>query len=351
MKKQFNLKVMAASVLLGSTMFGTAQADSLLVPLIISDTASGFETIIDVKVRGNGINNSRWSDVSDLHYSYLRKGNSVAALFDKTAGCAHENGNGRVSSWDMNTHTIDPAFDILAKPVASDASTAFTPAGPFVGMAVLTDTAARIANQEGDMSGFAYVMDYNTGMMLDYKLLNNHKSTQEGNFNSGFVRKTSVDLAWNPLLRDVTAWLAVATGPLMATQSGGWNGTVKISQDTNVALANSSPKNVHNDASNRTGGVYNNDEENFSGDKPVEIKCMGLFVRDDFLRPTQELNTRMGGWTRRSIIGTDGAGGGMVYKLALKVLPSGATGSAQVSFQSETSGHLAAGNEHANRPY
>lgn len=341
--KKLNIKIMAASVFLGSVAFGSAQADSLLAPLIISDNSIGFETVLDLKVRGNGTANARFSaaDVTDLHYTYLRKGNSLASLFNLTSECNHENGPGRVSSWDMITHTINPVVDFLAKPAGSDASAAFTPAVDFYGMAVIDDVAA--AGQEGDMSGFAYVIDFGSGMMLDYKLLNNHKSTQSGNFSSGFTRKTSVDLAWNPLARDATAWLAIATGANM-TQGVSWAGSVNISQQQNTVLGNSSPKFPHSgvvaDVGNTAGGgVYDNDELNISGDIPVDVTCMGIFNRNTFLSRTQEERTRFGGWTRKSIVGSNGSTGGMVYKIALKWLPTffAGSGDAKVAFQDRKS--------------
>jgi len=357
MKKKFN-NALAASICFGVMAAGSAQADSLLAPLVISDSALGFETLFSIKVRGNGTPNARMvaADQTDLHYTYLRKGNNIGSLFNLGQSCHHENGNGRVSSWDMINHTINPANQWLADPFLVDNSVAFTPATPFYGMAVIDDVASlnTAGNSEGNSSGFAYVMNYFTGMMLDYKLLNNHRSTVSGKFDVGFTRKTSVDLAWNPLLTDATVWLGVATGAAM-TQGNSWAGSITISQATNTALGNVSPTIPHNGPSNPAGtGVYNNDEVNFSGDTPVNITCMGLFTRNDFLDLTQEQNTRFGGWTRKSIIG-DGtfSQGGLVYKAELKWIPSFITNTTQISFQPETSGHLSPSGSgpHPNRPF
>jgi len=346
MNKKLNFKKLALATGLAAVLVGSVQAESLLAPLVVSDSSLGFETLFSIKVRGDGTPNQRFASTSDLHYTYLRKGSSVADMFDLTKGCVHEDGSGTVSAWDVINHTIDPVNQILAQP-PGDASVPYAPTTDFYGMAILDDVAA--GGVEGDTSGFAYVMNYFTGMMLDYKMLNNHKSTQSGNFRAGFTRKTSVDFSWNPLARDATVWLGVATGNNMT--SGNWNGTIHISQDTNTDLSNLAPTLPH-DSSPAHTGAYDNDEVNHSGDKFLDITCMGLFTRTDFLTDSQEAKTRLGGWQRKSIIGSNGALGGLVYKAELKRLISAVTGTTIVSFQPETSGHLSSSSgSHANRPY
>lgn len=363
MKQKFKLKSMAAAVALSTMAMGSAKADSLLAPLIISDlVGTGFETIISLKIRGNGVQNNNFATVSPVNYTYLRKGFNLGHMFNLNRECTHENGPGTMSPWDMNTHTVEPLVDVLAKTPGTDQSVAFTPASwafgaPFYGMAVIDDldSVATTGNVEGNSSGFGYVINYVTGSMFDYKLLNNHKSTAQGDFSVGFTRKTSVDLSWNPLFRTPTIWLGVATGDDM-TNGSAWDGSIRISQDTNTALGNITPTVPHAAPGpipvNKTG-VYNNDELNISGDNPVNITCMGLFTYPDFMNATQLVNTVFnGGWTRKSIIG-DGvrSTGGMVYKAELHLIPSIISNSGVVSFQPETSGHLSAVGPRPNRPY
>ena len=375
MTKKINVKVLAASVCVACASFGatSAQADSLLAPLVISDIANGFETTLSFKVRGTGVTDHRWArfgsnedNITDLHYIWLQKGNNIGSLFNLGGGCNHVDNNGSVSPWDMISQTINPTLQALAQNPATDATisgsvSATIPGGninnpstPFYGMAILDDVAS-LGNEdaEGNSSGFAYVINYFTGMMLDYKLVNNHKTAASGDFSAGFMRKTSVDLSWNPVNRDLTLWLAVATGAGMASGNG-WAGSIRISQDLNESLGTQQdPKVPHGTSANSTG-VYDNDEVNLSGDSAVNITCMGLFTRNNFMNTTQLAGTVDGGWTRKSIIGSNGSTGGMVYKAELKLIPSVISGTAVTSFQSETSGHLSLSGgsvPHPNRPY
>jgi hypothetical protein len=295
-------------------------------------------------------------DITDLHYTYLKKSNNLGGMFAANPnGCELDDQNGKISSWDMLTHTVDPIVDIFAKDPGSDQSTAYTPAGfptaAFYGMAVIDDVQNLNGAIEGNVSGEVNIFNLISGTLLDYKLVNNHRSTTSGDFSVGFTRKSSVDLQWNPTNRDFTFWLGVATGANMTSSGSIYNGGMTISQNTRPG--NSSPMVPHNKFPNTNGGVYNNDERNYSGNTPVNINCMGLFTRADFMNNSQQVNTAQGGWTRRSIVG-DAAGiadGGLVYKSAFKIFPSIFSGRAILSFGSETSGHLAAGNEHPNRPY
>lgn len=356
--KKFKLKVLAASVLAGFVgVSGTAQADTVFAPLVMSDITNGWATVISLKARGNGNPNSRFSggDITDLHYAYRRKATSLLGMFNPANACEHTDGNGRISSWDMLTHTVDPFIDALAKTPGSDLSTAFTPPGVldgqnFYGYAVISDVAnLDSATEEGNLSGEVGVYNLIAGVMLDYKLLNNHKSNKFGDFSKGFTSKTSTDLQWNPVNRDITFWLGIATGPDMV--NGAYGAVISQNQ---LANGSDDPKVPHNLAPNIAGGAYDNDEENFSGDNPYAFQCMSFFTRNQVLNAGALPRTVDGGWTRKSILGTGGATGAMIYKAALKVIPSVFSGSLQISFTSETSGHLNRsfdGKTHANRPY
>ncbi len=372
MKKRFFKKALASSVCaaaLGVGGVGSAHADSLLAPLVMSDAfGSGFITVLSLKVRGTGQADHQWrrfganaSHLTDLHYTWLRKSNNLAGMFNLNSACVHENNNGTISPWDMVFQAVNPAFDFVAgieAPVPPDLGNTVHghPTTPFYGMAVIDDVANLDSSYttatstgrpftigEGDMSGFAYVMHLPTGIMFDYKLLNNHRSMASGDFAAGFTSKRSVDLSWNPLNRDTTVWLGVATGTGM-TAGNNWGGTITLSQNT--LAGQTSPASpvapVH------ATGVYDNNERVISGDTNTAITCMGFFTRNNFLNSTQLTNTVDGGWTRKSIAGSNGASGGLIYKAEAKAL----FGNTVASFQSETSGHLRAANNgtHPNRP-
>jgi hypothetical protein len=356
---KLNIKVLAASICVAASGFSvtTASADSLLAPLVISDAANGWETLISLKVRGNGAVNGRWARAaqSDLNTTWMRKGTTLASLFNTTSPCTHENTTRRVSAWDMVIHTVDPTNQFLAQTVGVDNSQPTALGGgvavstPFYGFAVLDDSAGINGAQEGDASGFAYVNNYILGMMLDYKLLNNHKSTASGNFvGQGFTNNSSADLSWNPVNRDLTLWLGLATGDNMTANI--YNNTVKLSQETfdNDATAPTIPVGGGT-------GVYDNDERIISGDVALNITCMALFGRGDFLNASQVSNTRNGGWKRVSLKNeSKPKAGGKIFKAEVKLINTALNGGNLVtSFQPETAGHLftGTGSTHANRPY
>jgi hypothetical protein len=352
--KKFKLKTLAASfAAAGMIATGTAQADSVLAPLLVSDIVNGWVSVINLKARGQGFADNQFNNgTTALHYTYLKKSNNIAGLFNNPLGCEHDNGSGTISSWDMLTHTVDPFVDALAKSPGSDLSTPYTPLGfpfdSFAGMAVIDDVVNLDTANEGNLSGHVSVFNLIAGIQLDYRLLNNHRSTASGDFSVGFTRKSSVDLTWAPQNRELTLWLAVATGQNM-TAGNSYNGTATISQNTRIG--NSDPAAPHELFPNTSGGVYNNDERNLSQDVPVTVNCMGMFSVADVTNNSQQFNSIHGGWKRNSIVGGNGADGAMVYKAALKFIPSIIAGRAIISFNTETSGHLAIGNEHPNRPY
>jgi hypothetical protein len=352
---KLNIKVLAASICVAASGFSvtTASADSLLAPLVISDTANGWETLISLKVRGNGAVNGRWANVaqSDLHTTWMRKGNNLASLFNTTGPCTHENTTRRVSAWDMVIHTVDPANQFFAQTAGVDNSqpTGAAVSTPFYGFAVLDDSAGINGAQEGDASGFAYVNNYILGMMLDYKLLNNHKSTVSGDFaGQGFTNNSSADLSWNPVDRDMTLWLGLATSGNMTANV--YNGTVTLGQATFNALSAAPTIPVGGGT-----GVYDNDEQIISGDVRLPITCMALFGRKSFLNNSQLSNTGQGGWKRVSLTGSNGATGGKIFKAEVKIINTALSGGSNLvtSFQPETAGHLftGTGSTHANRPY
>lgn len=316
-------KSAVATAVAGSLMIsGMASADSLLAPLVIG-VSQGAQTYFSIKVRGAGTANlggtTGYSANSNLHYVWFQKGTTVDELYDLSKACTISNNNGRVSPWDMvNQRAVDndtgtvngvvPPFPGVASHLNLNAGDRSVPNGytngNFVGFVVITDVANVNKNpavkdlaNEGDMSGFGYVVDAGNSFVLDYKLLNNHRSKVEGDFSAGFIAKKSIDYSWMPLNIATTEWLTVVTGDdMLKPESGGgsYDATVYISQDT---LSGSVSPQLPTGGS----GVYNSDETVTSGAQNLKVTCIGAYGRSAFLNPLQLADTAAGGWKRMSI--------------------------------------------------
>lgn len=401
-------KSAVATAVAGSLMMASvASADSLLAPLVIGTNLSasnGIQTYFSFKVRGAGTVNQAWvGSSSNVHYTWFKKGTKLADLHDLSTGCAVENSTGTVSSYDMVLQPAVVPVDIFGDYYGfiDKSKPAAYAGGDFVGFAVLTDMAnannekdvKSLAN-EGEMSGFAYVVDATNGFVLDYKLLNNHRSKVEGDFSAGFISKKSIDYSWLPVLDAArttgladTQWLTVVVGEGMtkSESTGGWKGTVKITQG--ASAENSIAPSIPTDTvatNNVEVGTYDNDERVWSGNKNLSVTCMGIYDRSAFLLSQQMNQTVKGGWRRAAIIAdaSTGANGAITYKieeinlrnfsngngnvdapeavfgtlsgssLVNPSLQNGLPGNTAISFQVETSGHLSASPEaHPNRPY
>ncbi|TXI33545.1 MAG: hypothetical protein E6Q58_02600 [Niabella sp.] len=397
MKNLFKKGAVATAVAGSLMISGVASADSVLAPLVIG-LDNGAQTFFSIKARGTGAVNARMTGQTDLHYVWFKKGNSLTSLANLSGKCEVSNNNGRVSPWDL---VLQRAVDNDAD-VNLDADDASVPngysAGDFVGFAVITDNANKNANpavkdlaNEGELSGFGYVVDAANSFVLDYKLLNNHRSKIEGDFSAGFISKKSVDFSWMPVDIAATEWLTVVTGEDMLKADSGageYDATVKFSQDT---LAGSVSPQLPFGGS----GVYDNDEKVTSGGKNFNVTCMGVFGREQLLNTLQLSDTIDGGWKRMSIGAVSGtnqvASGAIVYKaeaidfstnvraeaaISKSVFGTGkgshtnllntklsdaesynlpapdAVPGLVISFQPETSGHLSSTPEpHPNRPY
>ncbi len=325
MKNLFKKGAVAAAVAGSLMVSGVASADSVLAPLVVGIDggvgAAGVQTYLSIKARGNGTVNARMasSSLTDLHYVWFKKGTTVASLFDLSAPCEVSNNNGRISPWDMVfQRTVGSASNDTATTqmnlIGADANNGLTAldasqpngytAGDFVGFAVITDNANKNANpavkdlaNEGELSGFGYVVDPTNNIVLDYKLLNNHRSKVEGDFSAGFISKKSVDFSWFPAGMAFTQWLTVATGEDMLkadSGAGSYDATVYLSQDT--ASGSVSPQLPLGGS-----GVYNNDETVTSGAKNVRVTCMGVLTKSNILSTLQAADTINGGWKRMSI--------------------------------------------------
>lgn len=407
MKNLFKKGAVAAAVAGSLMISGVASADSLLAPLVVG-IENGAQTYFSVKVRGKGTADAQQTDKSKLHYVWFKKGTTVDSLLDLNKPCAVSNNNGTVSPWDMVNQRAVAASMAGADLAATDASVpnAYT-AGDFVGFATITDIAnanttpaVKNLTNEGDMSGFGYVVDALNSFVLDYKLLNNHRSKVEGDFSAGFIAKKSIDYSWMPTTIAATEWLTIVTGDdMLKSESNGasYDATVLISQQT--ASGSVSPLLP----SGGMSGAYDNDETLISGTDSLYVTCMGKYNRSAFLGDLAEGSTNAGGWARFSIqnatkIGGTGAAttmvasGAITYKAELinfaaatpealipevpavfgrsttdvgllektsvsdgkynTVAPSAVNNGGVVSFQIETSGHLSSTPEsHPNRPY
>lgn len=362
MKNLFKKGAIAAAVAGSLMVSGVASADSVLAPLVIG-LNDGPQTYFSLKVRGAGTANARMASSSDLHYVWFKKGSTLAHLADLNRACTVSNNNGRTSPWDMvfqravgsaavSTGSASTNMNLLGSPnpatAALDASTpnGYT-AGDFVGFVTITDKANVNTNpavkdlaNEGEMSGFGYVVDAANSFVLDYKLLNNHRSKVEGDFSAGFISKKSIDFSWMPTSIATTEWLTVVTGEDMLkadSGSGKYDATVLFSQQT---LAGSVSPQMP------TGGVgfsgaYNNDEKVTSGGVEFKVTCMGAYGRGTILDELQSADTTNGGWKRMSIQNatttgaavatTQVASGAITYKAELINFRSTATGGQAVA--------------------
>ncbi|WP_298607878.1 hypothetical protein [uncultured Thiothrix sp.] len=321
MKNLFKKGAVATAVA-GSLMISSmVSADSVLAPLVIGEN-NGAQTYFSLKARGTGAVNARMASTSDLHYVWFKKNiatdsSPVDSLFDLARPCEVSNNNGKVSPWDMvfqravsNAATAinGGQMNLLGAGNGLPALDASTPngytAGDFAGFAVITDNANKNANpatkdlaNEGELSGFGYVVDPSNNIVLDYKLLNNHRSKVEGDFSAGFISKKSVDFSWFPIGMANTTWLSVVTGDDMLkadSGAGSYDATAYFSQDT--AAGSVSPQ-----LPTGGSGVYNNDEKVTSGAKNFKVTCIGVVDRSALLSTLQAADTVNGGWKRMSI--------------------------------------------------
>ena len=382
---------------------GTAKADSVLAPLVISDSASFTETYFAFKMRGKGIPDAFSATGSNsldsaIHYYHIRKMDdlgapvvSVKGLYDHASdgGCKVTNTSGLGSSWDMIVQRVNQNVGGNTNVLLGDGSLpagwlrsggVFDP-GPFYGMMVIDDTEnlassdlagdnGRRSGSEGDLSGFAYVVNAATGIMFDYKLLNNPFSKRSGDFKTNWISKTSIDWMWLPagntrmpqVTTEHTAWYTAVTGVGMtdrAENNGGkWDEEVVFTEvdqaDTNSVLGLYEKNGVP------APGAYNNDEAVLSGPRPFKVKCLGLYDRTSFLTPQQVVQSQKGGWKRAHIVPTSVSGtdlvktfGAITYRMDdVNDMFAGAP-DVGITFNVETSGHLSnsKNNQHPNRGY
>jgi len=380
--KRRSILAFTVSGILASGFFSThVYADSLLAPLIINTGAGAssvpyatgpVSTYLNLKLKGKSPFVKKLGvaiPVDELHYVWIKKGQSVSDLMNLKTPCRMIDNMGYVSANDMvfQDTGLVPALanrvpSGLPIPDMSRPNTYY--GGDFVGMLVITDKVNTGKNgsndSEGDMSGFAYIVDAASGDVVSYKLLNNHHSAAEGDFSGGFISKKSVDFSWlSSRVANkgvVTGWTAMVTGPDMARHTGlfsdAYDATVSFSQKIHPDGTQDSP------LINGQSGVFNNDEGFTSANPHFSVTCMGSFTRTNLLGGDPQLlaDTANGGWMRMSIapkIGSNKrASGAIVYRDDV-INAGGVHASPQGSHSMiiETSGHLAKGANHANRPY
>ena len=389
-------RIASAVMLATATMAaGTAQADSLLAPAVFANAnGGGLQTYMVFKVRGTGevnvgvnIINQIFNGLSTNHYYYLRKragamgtagfADDIDDLYTYRAshGCTVENNRGLTSAWDMTFQSAQGPQNVGGiHPFDLSAPNGYNPTADFFGMMVIDDEENNDADatiNEGEMSGFAYIVDPGNGHVLDYKLLNNHRSKESGDFSAGFISKRSIDFAWLPTgfgtfgptttatvqnAAENTVWYSAVTGSGMtgaAEQAGGWN---EVATFTQAPVAGQSSAQIPTGGET---GAYNNDETFSSGPRNLIVNCLGMYDRTDFLTPNQIFDTQFGGWKRMhtNVANTQGGVGAITYRfddlgstpMAFGTQPLAGDWTMQV----ETSGHLGTGpfGNHPNRPY
>jgi len=361
--KIFKKAQIASAVMLATAglAIGTAQADSYLAPLVVS--TSSTQTYFAFKMRGAGVadefsvSGGVNPNTSRIHYYHIQKWNNAGtapvdsilhgenSLLDNPAGgCKVSNTSGNGSSWDMILQnfrqtapagTADPFILSNGNPGSQDQS---QPAGwisalnpklgnylPFVGMTIIDDVGnaniepsnGRRVN-EGDMSGFVYIVNLATGAMVDYKLFNNPFSKRSGDFKTNWISKTSIDWMWLPANNpggiastERTAWYTAVTGEGMsalAEQQGAWNESVKFTQTLANYDAAMDIRPIFRKNGAAAPGAYNNDEQVLSGPKDLDITCLGLYDRTAFLTLQQIQQTYNGGWKRSHIVPVNASG-------------------------------------------
>lgn len=371
------IKVIVITVLTLESSF----SDSLLVPLVIdtnTNIASApygvapIRTYLNIKIKGKSGFNSLGSPEARLHYTWIKKGSTASSLSLLNKPCTMVDNEGRGTRNDMLFQQTRGDASPFGSPannstpdgiMLNDASWSNTHGNnDFVGMLVVTDVAhskKRGAPSEGGLSGFGYIVNA-AGDIIEYKLINNHHSTEDGNFNAGYISAKVVDFAWMQNTNTSTNWLVIATGSDMAKHSRPFNSsydaTILLTQKVHPDGTQDDPKNI----SDGIAGVYNNDEGFTSYDPAVRVTCMGLFDKTILLGndPLLLSNTNNGGWMRMSVSPavrltnslaqtyTDAnhkASGALVYRDDIIA--------GKHTLQIETSGHLAKNNNHANRPY
>jgi len=219
--KIFKKAQIAGAVMLATAgiAVSTAQADSLLAPLVVDD--STWDTYFALKQQANS---------AGIHYTWIQKGTEWVHLMtdyvDLKAGpdnddvaygprpCTMYDNVGVGSPNDLIFQDANGINGAIINVSAADVSVpngynngiAIGPAGlgAFAGMAVISDMANLAAPgtgssaPEGNFSGFAYVVNPGLNLLLDYKLLNNHHRAEDGDFSIQFISKHVVDLMWLP---------------------------------------------------------------------------------------------------------------------------------------------------------
>lgn len=427
-KTRMALAVMCATAGIAAS---TAQADSLLAPLVVDD--SSWDTYFAFKMQGANGFNLLGNPADPIHYTWIQKGTQWAHLMvdyvdlgptvadnDDVAygpkpckmfdnfGAGTKNDVIFQSARGFTPRMVSNFVPVIdgSRPNGYNNNGAVPAGGNFAGMVVIDDTVnTDVTNKgsaapEGNMSGFAYLVNAGQNLMLDYKLLNNHQRATSGDFSIGFISKHVVDMMWLPdntffpnafgpipavpapiagtagtlNLAHTTNWYAAVTGPDMTQDVGGFNSIygLQVVLSTNQRgaglVVNEDPTLALEDAP--TSGfaqAYNNDEKALSGDTPLTITCAGMYQRDDFLTGPQANTSRRGGWARRSIIPlTDQFAGANTPKKATGAIvyrgdtfvdlrdadgTSGFVPGGAMTFQVETGGHLNPVANHANRPY
>lgn len=312
-------KVLTAAIgaALGLGMAASANADSLLAPWVKASKDLGVQTYLMLKVQGWGWPDAGWEDFENiqvtnkLHY-YFFQWDGKEGSADGGKPCKKFDKRGTTSPWDMVYQSISTAPAGYTGP-AGDMSEPVQDIGDFDGFLIVDDeictapgNCTSVAN-EGNFTGFAYVVDLTQGLVADYKMLNNPQSTASGNFNHPSIAKQVADLLWWPQDTILTKWLVLAVGPYMTSGGEGkapsnakaWGGEVDIYHINQTTWQSKLPG---PDPFGGQVGVYDNDEVLLSGFTDKNIICMGWVYPDELMGSSQLGYTANGGWTRVAFV-------------------------------------------------
>lgn len=345
--KKTSIALAVAAVTLST--ISTASAESLLAPVVIND--ANYDTFVSMRTGGVVTND-------ELHYHWIKKGKNLNSLKKLGVECSVVNSTGTATPKDMIYQDTQGNGAFVALPAAgvTDASVGSGYLGGFAGMMVV-DVNGSGGIEEGNFVGFAYIVNSNSGVVLDYKMVNNHKTSKSGDFSTGYAAKKSIDYSWLPETVATTQWItSVLSNDMTAgpEQAGVYDATVLMSNQPREELdgtANQqSPQILHGGI-----GVMDNDENPLSGGQQPKITCMGMYDRLAFIDPAHENFTKDGGWTRRAIQPVDkviDAQGALTFKWE-KGAAGGAGflgGPTAQAFQVETGGNLSVNGTKANKP-
>lgn len=266
-----------------------AQAEEVLIPYWIS--ADGVYTLLDIENfapaavdgAGNPLNHR-------LNYYWMTWDGQQGANDSNAGKCVHNDGSGTMTAFDMIFQTVADPADVGGLDLPGgigDASVpayyAPNPAQGFLVLGLLTGAPGNPPTVEGTLSAHVKILDLVGGVVVGYKALNDEFQVggppTPGDFGvSPAINHNNFTMSWWPTAWINTGWFVLATGNDMVSQPTNlWGPGVRLQ----------SPPNIN--------GVFDNDENFFSGDTRKFFNCMAFVTPNEILSPFQQVNTVNGG--------------------------------------------------------